>query len=105
MSKTSRYLSGPRIEPKPIMKGTGVAQLVDEAFLAYNAGRLHEACHLFTSKMLKADVTVGMSLTGALTPAGVGRSLHRAAHPGGVRGLDHLHGRQSLPRRPLSPWT
>jgi deoxyhypusine synthase len=47
---------------------------VDEAFLAYNAGRLHEACHLFTGKMLKADVTVGMSLTGALTPAGVGRS-------------------------------
>ena len=74
MSKTSRYLSGPRIEPKPIKKGTGLAQLVDEAFLAYNAGRLHEACHLFTGKMLKADVTVGMSLTGALTPAGVGRS-------------------------------
>lgn len=74
MSKTSRYLSGPRIEPKPIKKGTGLAQLVDESFLAYNAGRLHEACQLFTKKMLRADVTVGMSLTGAMTPAGVGRS-------------------------------
>ncbi len=74
MPTPSRYLSGPRIEPKPIKKGTGVSRLVDEAFLAYNAGRLHEACHLFAKKMLKADVTVGMSLTGALTPAGVGRS-------------------------------
>ncbi len=74
MAKKSGYLSGPRIEPRPLKKGTGVAQLVDETFLAYNAGRLHEACHLFAKKMLRADVTVGMSLTGALTPAGIGRS-------------------------------
>ncbi len=74
MARASHFLSGPRIEPKPLKKGTGVPQLVDEAFLAYNAGRLHDACHLFTKKMLKSDVTVGMSLTGALTPAGVGRS-------------------------------
>jgi deoxyhypusine synthase len=47
---------------------------VDGAFLAYNAGRLHDACQLFSRKMLKRDVTVGLSLTGALTPAGVGRS-------------------------------
>ena len=42
--------------------------------MAYNAGRLREACHLFTQKMLDEDVTIGVSLTGALTPAGLARS-------------------------------
>jgi deoxyhypusine synthase len=48
--------------------------LVDNAFLAYNAARLREACWLFTEKMLEPDVTVGVTLTGALTPAGLGMS-------------------------------
>ncbi|MEW5764289.1 MAG: deoxyhypusine synthase family protein, partial [Acidobacteriota bacterium] len=74
MAKTSRFLQGPRIEPQPIAPKTEVARLVDGAFLAYNAGRLHDACQLFSRKMLKRDVTVGLSLTGALTPAGIGRS-------------------------------
>jgi deoxyhypusine synthase len=51
-----------------------VVRLVEETFQAYNAGRIHDACRLYTEKMLQPDVTVGMSLTGALTPAGVGRS-------------------------------
>jgi len=51
-----------------------VADLVDNAFLAYNAGRLREACTLFTTRMLLPDTTVGMSLTGAMTPAGIGMS-------------------------------
>lgn len=75
MAARSRYLQGPRIEPRPIRPRMDAARLVDEAFLAYNAGRLQEACRLFTEKMLRQDVTVGMSLTGALTPAGVGRSV------------------------------
>lgn len=51
-----------------------VADLVESAFLAYNAARLREACQLFVGKMLEDDVTIGMSLTGALTPAGLGMS-------------------------------
>jgi deoxyhypusine synthase len=51
-----------------------LADLVDEAFLAYNAARLREACQLFTKKMLEPEVTVGLTLTGALTPAGLGIS-------------------------------
>jgi len=51
-----------------------VAELVESAFLAYNAARLREACQLFVEKMLDDDVTIGMSLTGALTPAGLGMS-------------------------------
>lgn len=75
MAARSRFLQGPRIDPHPIRPGMDVARLIDEAFLAYNAGRLQEACRLFTEKMLRREVTVGMSLTGALTPAGVGRSV------------------------------
>jgi len=49
-----------------------LTQLVDQTFLAYNAARLREACQLFTRRMLADDVTVGFSLTGAMTPAGLG---------------------------------
>src|SRR2546425_6973111 len=74
MSKRTDYLRGAPINPKPITGKESLAELVDNAFLAYNAGRLSEACRLFTDRMLEDDVTVGMSLTGAMTPAGVGRS-------------------------------
>jgi deoxyhypusine synthase len=68
------FLGGKEILPKPIPKNLAVTELVDDYFQAYNAARLREACHLFANKMLKNDVTVGMSLTGALTPAGLGGS-------------------------------
>lgn len=68
----SKYLTGKRITPAPIPKNIRVTNLVDEYFQAYNGGRLREACHLFARKMLDKDVTIGMSITGALTPAGLG---------------------------------
>ncbi len=71
-AEKSKYLRGNRIEPKGIDGSERVADLIDDAFLAYNAARLREACALFTTKMLDDDVTVGMTLTGALTPAGLG---------------------------------
>jgi deoxyhypusine synthase len=70
----SKFLSGKRIDPAPIDKNTALADLIDESFMAYNAARLREACQLFTKKMLDPDVTVGVTLTGALTPAGLGIS-------------------------------
>jgi deoxyhypusine synthase len=69
-----RWLSGPRIDPGPIRPDQPVADLVDESFLAYNAGRLQRAARLFTEKMLAANCWVGMTLSGALTPAGLGSS-------------------------------
>lgn len=72
--KRSRFLQGRRIDPQPITGDTKVTDLVDDAFMAYNAARLREACLLFTEKMLERDVTVGLSITGALTPAGLGIS-------------------------------
>jgi deoxyhypusine synthase len=68
------FLRGARINPRPITGKETIPDLVDNAFLAYNAGRLAEACRLFTDRMLEDDVTVGMSLTGAMTPAGLGMS-------------------------------
>jgi deoxyhypusine synthase len=69
-----RYLSGKRIQPKNLTGREKLTQIVDEAFLAYNSARLREGCQLFVDKMLEPDVTVGMSLSGALTPAGLGCS-------------------------------
>lgn len=74
MAKKSKFLKGRRIDPTPISAKTSVADLVDDTFLAYNAARLREACRLFTLKMLEPEVTVGVSLTGALTPGGLGIS-------------------------------
>ncbi|MGE5840296.1 MAG: homospermidine biosynthesis protein [Deltaproteobacteria bacterium] len=74
-SSKASLLSGKRIVPAPIPKNVPITRLVDEYFQAYNAGRLREACQLFSSRMLAADVTVGMSLTGALTPAGLGSCI------------------------------
>jgi deoxyhypusine synthase len=73
MSK-SKFLSGKRIEPTRIGPGLSVTELVDGTFQAYNAARLREGCHLLTKKMLEEDVTVGLTMTGALTPAGLGMS-------------------------------
>ncbi len=67
-----RFLQGQRILPKPITGKETLPELLDRTFLAYNAARLQEACRLFTDKMLGAKVTIGMSLAGALTPAGLG---------------------------------
>jgi deoxyhypusine synthase len=72
--KLSKFLSGKRIDPTPISKKTTLADLIDESFMAYNAARLREACQLFSRKMLEPDVTIGVTLTGALTPAGLGIS-------------------------------
>src|SRR6478752_2339109 len=68
----SKWLQGGRIEPRRIDGTESAADLIDGTFLAYNAARLREACALFTRKMLEPDVTIGLTLTGALTPAGLG---------------------------------
>ncbi len=67
-------ISQKRIEPPPLRGDTPLTRVLDEAFLSYNAGRLREACRLFATRMLADDATVGLSLAGALTPAGLGMS-------------------------------
>jgi deoxyhypusine synthase len=70
----SRYLQGRRIAPAPITKETSIVQLIENNFQAYNAARMREGAQLFAERMLRDDVTVCLTLTGALTPAGLGIS-------------------------------
>jgi deoxyhypusine synthase len=69
-----KSISQERIDPRPVRGEMNARDLVDTAFLSYNAGRLREACRLFSTRMLESETTVGLSLSGALTPAGLGMS-------------------------------
>ena len=69
----------PFLTGKPIKyyRPTGspqIKQLIDEGFQAFNAGRLNEACQIYAEKMLAQDneTTIGLTIAGALTPAGLG---------------------------------
>ncbi|NMG18355.1 homospermidine biosynthesis protein [Brasilonema bromeliae] len=65
---------GKKIAPTPIPTDIGVVDLIDNYFTAYNSARLREICHLLSRDVFKEDVTVGVSLSGAMTPAGFGVS-------------------------------
>ena len=73
-SPAKKFAAYPRLNPLGIGKNTSAADLIDGAFMAYNGGRLREAAKLLAEKMLPDDGYIGMSLTGALTPAGLGKS-------------------------------
>jgi len=68
-----QYLSGKRVLPKPITKDSSIASVIDNLD-AYNGGRLRAACQLMRDKYSPDDVTIGLSIAGALTPAGLGPS-------------------------------
>lgn len=70
-----RHLIGKRVLPKPITKDMHVSQIIDNAMLAYNSGRIRAACNLLAKKYAEGNVTIGLSLAGALTPAGIGVSV------------------------------
>ena len=69
-----QYLSGKQIRYYRPRGSADVRHLIDEGFQAFNAARLGEACRIFTDKMLDAehDTTIGLTVAGALTPAGLG---------------------------------
>ncbi len=73
LTDKKNYLAGKRILPEPLSRKTDIVTLIDNMD-AYNGGRLRAACHLLRDKYSQADVTVGLSLAGALTPAGLGPS-------------------------------
>ena len=68
------YLRGKVINYYRPRGSTEVRTLIDEGFQAFNAGRLSEACHVFTNGMLDPahDTTIGLTVAGAMTPAGLG---------------------------------
>ncbi|HEX6462822.1 MAG TPA: deoxyhypusine synthase [Vicinamibacterales bacterium] len=69
-----QYLQGKQIRYYRPKGSADIRQLVDGGFQAFNAGRLSEACHIFARKMLAPDndTTIGLTVAGALTPAGLG---------------------------------
>ncbi|RLC35277.1 MAG: deoxyhypusine synthase [Candidatus Nealsonbacteria bacterium] len=71
--KKNPFFCGRKIQAKKLKKGIKVTELVEEYYQAYNSARLNEACRLYAEKMLnpKKDVTIGITLAGALTPAGM----------------------------------
>ena len=69
-----QFLSGKPIRYYRPKGSPEIRQLIDEGFQAFNAGRLSEACQIFAEKMLapENDTTIGLTIAGALTPAGLG---------------------------------
>ncbi len=70
----AQYLQGKQIRYYRPQGSADVRRLIDGGFQAFNAGRLSEACHIFSDKMLLPDndTTIGLTVAGALTPAGLG---------------------------------
>lgn len=71
----SKYFSKQkRILPEPMSAGQKVGDVISKYFSAYNAARIKEICQILEEKIMRDDVVVGMTLSGALTPAGLGLS-------------------------------
>ncbi|MFH1575623.1 MAG: deoxyhypusine synthase [Candidatus Nealsonbacteria bacterium] len=71
--KKNPFLSGKKIASLKLKKGLLVSDLVENYYQAYNSARLSEACRLLSEKMLapRNDTTIGVTIAGALTPAGM----------------------------------
>ncbi|MBI2559953.1 MAG: deoxyhypusine synthase [Planctomycetes bacterium] len=75
-SLREKYLCKSRILPLTFGEDMRVSELV-EGFRrsgAFNAGRLAEACKLFTT-MVEEDATIALTLSGAMTPTGLGGAI------------------------------
>jgi deoxyhypusine synthase len=72
-----QYLSGRPITNYRPTGDPAIRNLIDNGFQAFNAGRLGEACRIFADKMLapKNKTTIGLTIAGAMTPAGLGGSV------------------------------
>ena len=75
--RKKQVLSGKPIRYYRPRGSADVRALIDDGFQAFNAARLSEACHIYADKMLAPDndTTIGLTLAGALTPAGLGGCL------------------------------
>jgi deoxyhypusine synthase len=73
-STLENHMSGLRIEPRYVYPNMTVTELLDQQFQAYNSARLHEAARIYVEEMLapEKNVTIGLTMAGALTPAGLG---------------------------------
>lgn len=64
-----------RLQPPPLETASDdIARFIETYFNAYNAARLRESCQLF-ARMIDSGATIGVSISGALTPAGLSSVL------------------------------
>jgi deoxyhypusine synthase len=64
-----------RLQPPPLESAPKeLADFIETYFNAYNAARLRESCQLF-ARMIESGATIGVSISGALTPAGLSSVL------------------------------
>ena len=70
----AEYLSGRPIRYYRPQGSADIRRLIEDGFQAFNAARLGEACRIYSDKMLlpEHDTTIGLTVAGALTPAGLG---------------------------------
>ena len=106
--RRSRESAATTCQGKPIRyyrpRGSAdIRRLIDEGFQAFNAARLGEACRIFTDKMLlpEHDTMVGLTVAGAMTPAGLGGCVVELMERGTGRFPDQ-HGREPVPRSALT---
>jgi deoxyhypusine synthase len=80
-----KYLARPPVEPMRLRPGMSVEDLVDvyRRAGAFNGGRLAEACDLF-GRMIDSGATIALTVTGALSPAGVGGAIQAMIEAGFV---------------------
>jgi deoxyhypusine synthase len=79
-----QFLSG---KPITYYRPTGdpaIRNLIENGFQAFNAGRLSEACRIYADKMLApaSDTTIGLTIAGAMTPAGLGGCVNELMERG-----------------------
>lgn len=72
--------NGISVNPVPVndyinANSQDIVSLVDNGMICYNGGRLREICWLLRDILSDDEVVLGMSISGALTPAGYGISL------------------------------
>jgi len=65
-------MAGRQVEPIQLRGNSNVADMIDHCYAGsgFNARRLAEACQLY-SRMLNAGATVGLTVSGAMTPIGM----------------------------------
>ena len=96
-------ISRERIDPPAVAGGVSAADLIDDAFLSYNAGRLREAASSSPARCSPTNGTVGLALSGALTPAGLGMSCLVPLIEAGFIDWIVSHRGEPLPRHALRP--
>jgi deoxyhypusine synthase len=80
-----RYLARPPVQPMDLRPGMSVEDLVSvyRKAGAFNGGRLAEGCDLF-GRMIDENCTIGLTVTGAMSPAGVGGAFRALIEAGFV---------------------